>query len=212
MGADIHGVFQRKTETGWEDVESKYDEGRHYALFAWLGNVRNGFGFAGVPTHYRIEPLSDHRGFPADFPVVEGDYHPINCNATRGRRAKYYESEDADPSDECHLRMWMGDHSHSWLMGDEILNAKAPRILRTGIVNVEFFRQWDGESSPQSCCGGIFGRDVVVSSPSDVTDSTTHVQIEWFEETSESFAYFVDEVRRLKEEHGQVRFVFGFDS
>ncbi len=52
----------------------------------------------------------------------------------------------------------------------------------------------------------------MVSSPSDVTDSTTHVQIEWFEETSESFAYFVAEVRRLKEEHGQVRFVFDFDS
>lgn len=45
MGTDIHGVFQRRTETGWEDVEHQYSEDRHYALFAWLGDVRFVFGF-----------------------------------------------------------------------------------------------------------------------------------------------------------------------
>lgn len=212
MGTDIHGIFQRKTDTGWEDVQSNYNQERHYALFAWLGNVRNGFGFAGTPTHDRIEPLSDCRGFPEDFIVEDGEDHQISCNAMRGGRAKYYEQEDADPSDDSHLKMWMGDHSHSWLLDDEILNAKPPRILRTGIVTVEFFRGWDGESSPDSWCGGVSGPGVVVSSPSDVTEKTSHVQVEWFEDTSKSYAYFIDEVRRLKKEYGQVRFVFGFDS
>ena len=212
MGTDIHGVFQKRTSNGWEDVESKYEEERHYALFAWIGNVRNGFGFAGVPTHDLIEPLSDNRGYPDDFEVEE-DEHPIKSNAIRGGRAEWYKDEDSDPADESHLCMWMGDHSHSWLAADEILSATPPRILRTGIVGIEQFRSWDGTSSPNSWCGGIGGGIAVLAeSPSDVTDATTHVRIEWFEDTAASFAYFIDEVRRLQAENGDVRFVFGFDS
>jgi len=192
MGTDVHSVFQKKTAEGWEDIESEYPQDRHYTLFAWIGNVRNGFGFAGVPTHNRIEPLSDNRGFPDDFKVVD---------------------EDRDPAAEGHLSMWMGDHSHSWLSADEILAAEPPRILRTGVISIEQFRAWDGNSSPNIWCGSVSGPGVVVAgSPSEVKDDTSHVRIGWFEDTKESFAYFVDEVRRLKELHGEVRFVFGFDS
>lgn len=213
MGCDIHSVFQKKVATGWEDVESKYPDERHYALFAWIGNVRNGFGFAGVPTHDRIEPLSDCRGFPEGFEVVDDEDHPISSNAIRGGRAEWYKDEDSDPAAEGHLRMWMGDHSHSWLSADEILSVPPPRILRTGIIPIEQFRKWDGNSSPVSWCGGISGIDVIVAeSPSDVKENTTHVRVEWFDDTKESFAYFIDEVRRLKDMHGEVRFVFGFDS
>lgn len=213
MGTDVHSVFQKKTAAGWEDVESQYSEDRHYALFAWIGNVRNGFGFAGVPTHNAIQPLSDNRGFPEDFNVIDGEDHPIASNSIRGSRAEWYKEEDSDPASEERLRMWMGDHSHSWLNADEILLAQPPRILRTGIIDVDQFRKWDGSSSPGSWSGGISGASIVTAeSPSDVTDNTTHVRIEWFDDTKESFAYFIDEVRRLKELHGEVRFVFGFDS
>lgn len=58
MGTDIHCVFQKKCPEGWEDIESEYEEGRHYTLFAWLGDVRNGFGVAGVKTHTELAPLS----------------------------------------------------------------------------------------------------------------------------------------------------------
>lgn len=214
MGTDIHGIFQKRTEEGWEDVETEYDERRHYALFAWLGNVRNGRGFAGVLTHNRIDPLSSDRGFPEGF-AVRGDYnsdHPISRNSLRGRRAKTYASEDADPSSECHLLMWMGDHSYSWLSCDEILNTTPPRIIRTGIVSIWQFREWDGESSPEEWCGGVGGDSVTLaSSPSEVTEKTTHVRIEWLDDCAE-FAYFINEVRRLRDLHGEVRFVFGFDS
>src|SRR5574340_1109003 len=67
MGTDIHGVFQRRNGSKWEDIPSKYEQNRHYLLFAWLGNVRNGFGCAGVPTHTEITPLSDCRGLPDAF-------------------------------------------------------------------------------------------------------------------------------------------------
>jgi hypothetical protein len=213
MGTDVHSVFQKRTENGWQDVESQYDERRHYALFAWIGNVRNGHGFAGIQTHTRIEPLSDRRGFPADFETIDEDDHPITANAIRGRRAEWYKDEDSNVADDSHLRMWMGDHSHSWLSGTEILAATPPRVLRTGVISIEQFRAWDGESSPASWSGGIGGPGVVMAeSPSDVTGETTHVRIEWFDETRGSFAYFIDEVQRLTNEHGEVRFVFGFDS
>lgn len=212
MGTDVHSVFQKKTDSGWEDVESSYSEDRHYVLFAWIGNVRNGFGFAGVPTHDRIEPLSSGRGFPEDF-GVDGERHRIGSSAIRGSSAKYYEEEDADPAAEDHLQLWMGDHSHSWLSAAEILAATPPRILRTGIIGIEQFRAWDGVTSPEMWSGGIRGPGIVVAeSPSEVKDDTTHVRVEWFEDTAESFAYFTNEVRRLQDLHGEVRFVFGFDS
>lgn len=185
MGTDIHGVFQRRTKEGkWEDVPSEYAQERHYLLFAWLGNVRNGFGFAGIPTHTVIVSLTDRRGLPKDFEV----------------------------EDDEHNGEWMGDHSHSWVSADEVLDAKPPTVRRTGVVDRSFFESWDGSSAPSVWCGGISGQRVVVSDPSTVTERTTHVRIEWFEDTGESLKYFVDEVRRLKGLHGEVRFVFGFDS
>lgn len=211
MGTDIHGVFQRRTISGWEDIPTNFKFDRHYLLFAWLGNVRNGYGFAGVPTHTAITPLSDSRGFPADFQVEE-DLHRIPDNAFRGDMAEYYKSEDADPSHPDHLQLWMGDHSHSWLSANEILSVKPPTILRTGIITIEQFHSWDGQTSPAKYCGGISGPNVVVSSPSDIGPKTTHVQVEWFEDCRESLSYFIDEVQRLVDEHRDVRFVFGFDS
>lgn len=212
MGTDVHGVFQKKTPDGWVDVEDNFPQERHYALFAWIGDVRNGTGFAGVPTHNRIEPLSSCRGYPEGF-VVEDDTHQISSNEIRGRRAEWYKEEDADEENPDRFKLWMGDHSHSWLSADEILAAAPPRILRTGIISIEQFRNWDGNSAPDSWCGGHWGIDVVLAeSASEVGDNTTDVRVEWFEDTKESFAYFIDEVRRLRDLHGEVRFVFGFDS
>ncbi len=163
MGTDIHGIFQRRTEAGWEDVETKYEETRHYALFAWLGNVRNGRGFAGTLTHSRITPLSDCRGYPEGF-VVKDDNHPIARNSLRGpRRSSYYADEDSNPRDDCYLELWMGDHSHSWLSAAEILAATPPRILRTGYVPVETFKAWDGTSSPEEWSGFIAGGWIVLA-------------------------------------------------
>lgn len=212
MGTDIHMVVQRKNEQGkWEDVAHNYDEGRDYTLFAWLGDVRNGTGFAGVPTHNRIDPLSSNRGLPHDFEVTgdpeEGSAcHPITSLDVMGEyRRKYH--VPGEP-----MEIWMGYHDYSWLTADEILSVKPPRIIRTGVVGREFYDKWDGESAPDGWSGGIWGRGLVISNPSEITDATTHVQIEWLEETEESLRYFVDEVRLLKELHGEVRFVFGFDS
>lgn len=107
----------------------------------------------------------------------------------------------------------LGDHSFSWLTSTEILSAKKPTgVTRTGIVTIEEYREWDGVSSPQGWCGGISGRDIVVSDPDSITEKTSHVQISWALNAANELDYFVDEIRRLHELHGEVRVVFGFDS
>ena len=204
MGTDIHGVWQKKENGKWVDVPSEYAQDRHYLLFAWLGNVRNGFGFAGCPTHSPVVPLSDGRGLPEDF--EGGEVHPIaSLDSMDPSRRKYHEEGDE-------MEIWMGDHSFSWLGADEILTAERPKIERTGIVDIETYRAWDGTTAPESWCGGISGEGIVVSTTDSICNATTHVQISWQEDTQESLQYFVDEVQRLKDLHGEVRFVFGFDS
>ena len=185
MGTDIHGVFQRQTADGWEDVPSKFEENRHYQLFAVLAGVRNGYGFAGVPTGEVVKPISEPRELPADFEVAD---------------------------------VWMGDHSHSWLTASEMLEwaAAAPIVLKVGIVDRETYAAWDGKSRPTSYCGGIDGDGVVLINNTAVekaqTPNWTHIRVEWDSDLGEELAYFFDEVRRLQALHGQVRFVFGFDS
>lgn len=96
MGTDIECLFEWQTETGsWEpflnlnpsddDIQHygylrddareagkpaplfllKYED-RNYNLFAILGNVRNGHGFAGIATGEGYQPLTDKRGVPKD--------------------------------------------------------------------------------------------------------------------------------------------------
>lgn len=211
MGTDIHGIFQRKVNDTWEDVHTDWKFGRHYMLFAWLADVRNGFGFAGCPTHVRIDPLPFNAGYPEDFDVVNS-MHPIKDSTFRGDVAKYYVEDDANPDSEFYLKIWMGDHSHAWINIDEILKAPLPMVLRTGIITLALYKDWDGESAPEVWCGGISGENLLVSFPNELTDKTTHVRVEWFVNTKDEFEYFIEEVQRLKNLYGEVRFVYGFDS
>ncbi|MHA1286396.1 MAG: hypothetical protein ACTSPB_03215 [Candidatus Thorarchaeota archaeon] len=56
-------------EDGYEWNPRKTDEpymGRNYDLFAILANVRNGYGFAGIPTGRGFKPIDMPRGLPRD--------------------------------------------------------------------------------------------------------------------------------------------------
>ena len=180
MGTDIHAVFQSKKMSGWVDVDTTWDQRRHYFLFAWLAGVRNGFGFAGVRMHEPITPISEPRGLPKDFDRDDEDY--------------------------------MGEHNFSWLTAEEILAAPRPGVTRRyGVLDRDVYEAWDKKSCPSSYSGDVSGRDVVKHTPENITPETTHVQCEWVEDDSE-LDYFVQEVRRLRDEHSEVRLVFGFDS
>lgn len=207
MGTDVHGIWQAKKDGKWVDVESRWDQERHYFLFSWLADVRNGFGFAGVKTYQPITPISGPRGYPEDF-IIEDDAHPTSLDAYCERRREWMDEEEKkNPS------YWMGDHSHSWLMADEILMSTRPdRTWRTGVVEREWFDGWDGNMPPKNWSGDITGQNVrVAESPVDVKPDSTHVRIYW-KQSEDVLSYFVDEVKRLKELYGEVRLVFGFDS
>lgn len=213
MGTDIHGVFQRhdKATGQWHDVPSNYEQGRHYQLFAVLAGVRNGRGFAGIPTGEAVTPIAEPRGLPADF-ATEDEAHPLaTLEHMDPRRRKWHEADEK-------LEVWMGDHSHSWLTGNEILAwaEKAPEVVKTGVLDRAVYEAWDGASRPPSYCGGISGRDVVQINDNAVekeqTPNWTHIRCNWQSDLRAELAYFFDEVARLVAEHGNVRFVFGFDS
>lgn len=106
MGCDIHGVFQRHNEESktWQDIESAYDQDRTYFLFGILANVR-GDG----------PPIAEPRGLPADFEIVGGGDHPISdIKHMAPTQRKWHKAGEP-------LVVWMGDHSRSWLTGEEML-------------------------------------------------------------------------------------------
>ena len=214
MGTDIHGVFQRHDSTtgNWEDIPSKFNENRHYQLFAVLAGVRNGTGFAGVKTGEPVKPIAKPRGLPEGFEVDEGDAHPIASIDLIAEWQRKYRRE-GDP-----LNVWMGDHSHSWLTADEMLAwfERAPVVVHTGILDRDVYEKWDHKTAPAGYCGGIFGPGVVLINDNqlerDSTPNWTHIHCEWDAPLKQELAYFFNEVARLQAEYGQVRFVFGFDS
>lgn len=214
MGTDIHGVFQRRGDDGkWHDVPTEYDEPRHYQLFAVLAGVRNGYGFAGVRTGEPVQPVAKPRGLPDDF-EVEGDdsqSHPVPSVEHLGWRAKYRREDEP-------LVVWMGYYGHSWLTADEMLAwfAAAPTVIREGVVERSVYEAWDKNGQPPEYSGDVMGLGVVKVNDSAIemaaTPDWTHVRCTWDSSLRSDLAYFFDEVARLKNEHGEVRFVFGFDS
>lgn len=202
MGTDVHGLWQARKNGKWENISSNWEQNRHYLLFSWLANVRNGFGFAGVPTYDPIKPIAEPRGLPEE---IKGDHVKVTTDILDPRRREYLE-----PGEE--PEVWLGDHSHSWLTADEILAAERPKtVQRTGVVSIQWYAKWDKKTPPESWSGGISGPSIhVANHPSQIQEDTTHVQIKW--DAPDDLDYFVDEVKRLKNLHGEVRLVFGFDS
>lgn len=92
MGCDIHGVAQERWgEQGTWYNDIPVEDGRNYALFAALADVRNYGG---------ITPIDQPRGLPADFEV----------NAQGGVEAMYGQAN-----------VWMGEHSFTWFTLDELI-------------------------------------------------------------------------------------------
>jgi len=205
MGTDIHAIAQVKKNGKWEDIRMEWEQNRHYLLFSWLADVRNGYSFAGVPTYKAITPITPPRGLPEDFEMLD-EAHPTTLITLSEHAQKYQEDKE-------HPTKWMGDHSHSWLLASEILQTPPPtQLWHCGVVPIDFFTTWDGHTPPKTWSGEISGERIIrAPTPVDVTEETTHVRIFW-KETQNELQYFIDEVKRLKDLHGDFRLVFGFDS
>jgi hypothetical protein len=194
MGKDIHGVFQKNEAGCWADIPSEYNEDRDYYLYDWLALRRE---FA----------LSQPRGFPDDFEIDENGFHPIA-------------SRDILPPDlrkHCDLLRGMGEWGFSWLLGAEIVNAHKPVRQMKIWIPIDAYNEWDKVSNPKHwhelhSDWQQHEDSEYYATPENIREGTWRVIIDWIYDFTDDFKYFVDEVRRLMVLHGDVRFVFGFNS
>lgn len=222
MDTDIHAVFQRfdPSSSSWLFVPHEYNTERDYSLFAVLAGVRNGFGFAGVPIFEPLPPISEPRDFPPGF-IVENDSTPDlpGPEYITPWHRKYWNEKDDSGNFESR-KVWMGDHSHSWLLSEEILNYYKnikPSIWASGYITREQYKEWDHSSEPSSHSGDIWGGGIVKTTHDDLVkgeapDNWTHIRVSWADSLTRAHDYFLKEIQRLHDLHGGVRMVFGFDS
>lgn len=120
---------------------------RNYNFFAILANVRNGRGFAGLPTGTGFKPIAEPRGYPTDL----GDLGPlIGMDELDG--------------------IWMGDHSHSWVTLTELLAVEwnTAKTVHTGVVSPAEYVEWKEKGIPSSWCGGVGGGSTLVVSNAEM--------------------------------------------
>lgn len=152
MGTDIHPIVQVRKAEGepWEIIDipraddyGNYLDSRNYNLFAVLGDVRNGTGFAGIRTSAGFIPISSDRGLPEDVGFEMEEYGNVYCPRHDPNRPKAIEPTnraieapptpvtdvvpfvaDADEDDDlddpdshydCSECFWLGEHSHGWV-------------------------------------------------------------------------------------------------
>jgi hypothetical protein len=145
-----------------------YDE-RNYRLFAFLADVRNGRGFAGVDTGNRVTPIAEPRGVP----------------------------DDASDEWKKEVEQWGQDfHSASWFTLAELKAADwDQKTIERGIIDEKAYLEIKAtgfSSTPTSYSGGVWGPGLLVVSPADYEAGTrgegsTFVTWEW-EETMRSNA------------------------
>lgn len=122
---------------GWEiPYEQRIYSGRNYDLFAILANVRNGRGFAGVPTGEGFDPISMPKGIPADcHPITKAMMESYGCDG----------------------------HSHSWITLRELLDYdwEGQRTVSYGVVNEKEYKVFKAEGMPNAWAGMTFGKGVI---------------------------------------------------
>lgn len=209
MGTDIHFFAERKNANGqWECMhdedpkwggldESIFYSRRNYDLFSILADVRNGFGFAGVPTGTKFNPIDTDRGMPDDAsPGVQEQWDS------------------------------RGEHTPSWLLLSEILSYDWDQTTtKMGLLTDDEYAAWDHKTEPASYCGGAGGAGVVVMDESDFVRlkqggdlppaERLYVRVQWEQSYRVSAAGFLKDTVPALQKLGDpedVRVVFWFDS
>jgi hypothetical protein len=113
----------------------------------------------------------------------------------------------------------MGEHTFSWLSGKEMLKwYKIPHTKTyCGFISRDVYKKWDKKSgNPSSWYDHVKGPDIIKinETKKDMKNfpNWTHIYCDWKTSLNDDLSYFFDEVQRLVDEHGKIRFVFGFDS
>jgi len=214
MGTDIHGgfikvAFENDKVVSKQAIKSNWKMDRNYTLFAILAGVRNGYGFAGSYRHEPLKPIAKGRGIPSFIELKEGDYTEDLYNQCYG----CWDGENE-------FGEYLGDHSFTYMTIAEILNWEVwnNHLSQGGVVEVGHYHSTLAKGKePEYWSGGISGGSVVVVSEQDLINEpeATHVKCYWQSEQTlgEMYNWFLEEVNRIKEEHGEdVYLVVGFDS
>lgn len=148
MGTDIHMIAERKVTDGeWHPlpVPGRFQK-RNYRFFAAIGDVRNGFGFAGCKTHTPIKPVQSGRGLPDDISQVAKDWF-LNTDL---------ESEEG-------IFGFPGEHSEGYATLAEIKEFEIPIVDVSGFVDEYTYQEWKdgGSEQPENWCGGIGGPGII---------------------------------------------------
>lgn len=106
MGIEIHCVWQVLQGTEWQDIESGFTTFKPYGkLLGIMGSEFNPLG---------ITPISEPRGFPDGFVVLNDHFHPIPLESCTD-----YERQNVSVDNR--PQRWMGEWGFSWLTGKEML-------------------------------------------------------------------------------------------
>jgi hypothetical protein len=119
---------------------------RNYEVFAFLADVRNGYGFAGVPIFTPLEPQFAGRGIPEDT---------------------NYKEEEVDDDGEVveehpdNFGIWLGYHDFTWATLKELLEAPWDLNMREyGVIHVSEYDDFVKNGRPEHYSGGISGQGI----------------------------------------------------
>lgn len=228
MGTDVHMILEVPTYNGkWKAVPAPdFMTERDYQFFAGLGNVRNGFGFAGVDIFTPIEPLTDSRGFPDDMGAV----------ATAWSRSEFnYDSDNPLEAMLADTFGWCGDHSFGYCSASEFAAYDwSQGITEKGIVPYGIWEGWNDRDRihrPERCLQAVHGDYAVVVSPEAVEqangdigslcgeNASLYVQDQWQvplvpDWKRDKMVQFFKALQPFDYVAGgrEVRLIFGFDS
>lgn len=206
MGTDVHMVGEYYDK--WDEkynvfpIPDKFT-GRYYDFFAAIGNIRNGYGFAGCYRHEEIEPISDNRGIPE--------------NASSLTKS-IYKGNDSDIGIN-----WLGDHFFSYVTLEELKEYDWPIVIKGGVMAYEAYCEWDKVSRPEEYSGGISGQNIITIDESEIEKTNFednkryYISFKFKEELVrqvfiDEFIQFLSLYKGWRSEDKDVRIVFGFDS
>jgi hypothetical protein len=221
MGTDIHGGFIKRCNTTNTNtsIKTNWEQDRDYLLFAILAGVRNGYGFAGCYRHEPLKPIAEGRGLPEWLHSDDEEYCSEMYNP-------WYGSDWG--KDEKEFGCWLGDHSHTHMTLDEILNWEGwdNYLERGGILTKEhYLKTLAVGKEPEAWCGLVSGGNTKTVREVDFkiggTESeVTHVECKWVSEETlrEMYTWWLEEILRIKSEHltqeedAEIYLIVGFDS
>lgn len=171
---------------------------RNYSLFGILADVRNGFGFAGIPTGEPWTAIAPDRGLPADMVPLANPYE---------------------------LGDHLGDHSFTWIGLDELRAFDWDGTVRRkrGVVEFPVWREWQDsqDTQPTEWAGGVSGRSVEIITAAQALERSTnlhdnlYVESEWSTTAREATGDWPGQIIPILERianGGELRLLMGFDS